>query len=349
MPGREIVRTKQIEGVVTPGVICNGGHYFFVNLQVYEDGLVNCWELLDLPLFKGKLSSGWVVPAIPDREEISIHHLGAWRIEEGRWDHTTPDTFYDHVVSLVRELNPDMVNLYDCRGQTTKLVGKVRVMESPREAPSRWKNPESYLPRRVTGESMSVFVRRGAEVFLANLRVFADKTVEIGRLPDTPLIMNVDDLGPAIREGILLAELAPGTRVHIHGLGQFVAAEESYHIAIDEIAKDIADHVEALNDRPTSGDRCKAAYDAFVADPSVATRDALREAYESTPEHTRQYVLRDMDLKDHPIRMIIYGEHEIEHWSHRIVARSLGDSPLPSIEVPKIPGAGDDDPTESGL
>ena len=51
----------------------------------------------------------------------------------------------------------------------------------------------------------------------------------------------------------------------------------------------------------------------------------------------------DMDTKDIPVRMIIYGDEEIEHWSHRAVARSLGDEELPTIEVPKPVDDGEGD------
>ena len=60
---------------------------------------------------------------------------------------------------------------------------------------------------------------------------------------------------------------------------------------------------------------------------------ALRAAYEAVPEHHRMYV-GDMDTKDVAVRMIIYGEQEIEGWSHRLVARARG-LPLPTIRVPK--------------
>lgn len=49
----------------------------------------------------------------------------------------------------------------------------------------------------------------------------------------------------------------------------------------------------------------------------------------------------DMDTKDVAVRMVIYGEQQIEGWSHRLVARSRGDEELPSIEVPK-PRDGDE-------
>ena len=71
-----------------------------------------------------------------------------------------------------------------------------------------------------------------------------------------------------------------------------------------------------------------------MSEPTVANRAKLKEAYESVPEHHRMYV-GDMDTKDIAVRMVIYGEDEIESWSHRAVARSLGDEDLPTINVPK--------------
>ena len=50
--GDRIIRTQTIDGLVTPAFINNGSHYFFINLPVYADGLVNCWEMVDLALFK---------------------------------------------------------------------------------------------------------------------------------------------------------------------------------------------------------------------------------------------------------------------------------------------------------
>ena len=75
---------------------------------------------------------------------------------------------------------------------------------------------------------------------------------------------------------------------------------------------------------------------------SEEVQQELRQAYEAIPAHNRQYVLGlgDMDVKDIPIRMIIYGEDEIENWTHRQVARKLGMRPLPYIKVKgALPGS----------
>ncbi|HKQ72547.1 MAG TPA: hypothetical protein VJ810_02390 [Blastocatellia bacterium] len=93
--------------------------------------------------------------------------------------------------------------------------------------------------------------------------------------------------------------------------------------------------------RIASSQKCRECYEAFLAAPTVANREALREAYEAVPEHNRAY-LGDMDTKDVPIRMIIYGKQELENWSHRIVASELGYSPLPTIFTPDVLPDGDE-------
>jgi hypothetical protein len=67
--GRSIRRVMTIDRVVLPAFIHNGG-YFFINLPVYADGLVDAWDILDRLLFEEKLSQGWVTTSIPDGESI---------------------------------------------------------------------------------------------------------------------------------------------------------------------------------------------------------------------------------------------------------------------------------------
>src|SRR5690242_10628936 len=108
MSSDRVFRTRTIDGVVLPAVIHNGG-YYFTDLPVFADGLVDCWELLDLQLFRQKLEQGWVVPAIPDGESISVHSLGSWRVEAGHWE-LDEEGLYQRVLSVVRSLNPKMEN-----------------------------------------------------------------------------------------------------------------------------------------------------------------------------------------------------------------------------------------------
>src|SRR2546425_394844 len=87
-----------------PGIIHNGS-YFLTELQVFADGLINCWEMVDLPMFKEKLRRGWVVTSIPDGSELSIHGIGSVAVTSVAWVHT-PKSLVKFVQDIVKTLNP---------------------------------------------------------------------------------------------------------------------------------------------------------------------------------------------------------------------------------------------------
>lgn len=307
MSGTRIIRTQLIEGVATPAIIHNGS-YFFVNLAVYADGLVNCWEMVDFPLFEKKLASGWVTTTIPDGATISIHDFAAWKIEDGSWE-LTQATLFDRVKALVRELNPRMENLFDCHGTTVDVIGNVRYSRHglARERPVRFAKPElGRFSQRTEGEHASILVRVDATHYLADLRVFADGTIELGRLP-VPETLDIAAFTAAAREGRVLTSVPKGTRVVIHGLGAFTVGIEYYATELDELVRSVPDLVDRANSRPDSVQRCRDAFRAYQDDPTDARREALRVAYEAVPVHHQIYV-GDMDTKDMEVRRVLYGE-----------------------------------------
>lgn len=332
MKANRVFRSKTIDGLVTPAFIHNG-NYYFINMPVFADGLVNCWEMVDLAIFRSKLQSGWVVGAVPDGQTVSVHGLGAWTASGGQWELSTND-LYEQVLSLVRQLNPRMENLHDCQGRTIEEIRGVKtfILPSGQERPLRLVNPESVFPDRVSGASISVLVR-DRDYWVADLRVFADGTIELGRLPRCETL-TLDALQRFIEDGRMVETAPAGSRMHFHGLGSLIVAEEHYCVDPREQIREVSDLVDKLNDRPDSLARCRSAHTAYLANPTVALRDALREAYEAVPQHNRRYV-GDMDTKDIEVRMIVYGEQELENWSHRVVGRRRGMSPLPNIRVPK--------------
>src|SRR5690349_4973972 len=99
-----ICRTKEIRGYEFPGIIHNGS-YFLMELQVFADGLINCWQMVDLPMLKTKLQRGWVVTSIPDGAELSIHGIGNVKVTSAAWVHT-PHTLIKFIQDTVKTLNP---------------------------------------------------------------------------------------------------------------------------------------------------------------------------------------------------------------------------------------------------
>src|SRR6266496_1240622 len=108
----QICRTKEIRGYAFPGIIHNGS-YFHTDLEVFADGLIFCWEMVDLSMFIAKLRSGWVVTSIPDGKPLNIHGIGTLSFSAPAWAHTSK-SLISFIRATIKELNPRLENLYDC-------------------------------------------------------------------------------------------------------------------------------------------------------------------------------------------------------------------------------------------
>ena len=145
--------------------------------------------------------------------------------------------------------------------------------------------------------------------------------------------MDLEEFKKKLKTGWVVTNLPEGASVGLSFLGNFTVKDVKSFVKEDEFLKEVIDEIAALNGQPTSSDICCQAYKEFQDAKTDAARAKLKTAYEAIPEHNRRYVLHDMDVKDIPIRMIIYGEDEIEKWSHRIASKHLGLKPLPTIKV----------------
>lgn len=182
---------------------------------------------------------------------------------------------------------------------------------------------------QIPGVSLPAFLHNGGIYTLFDIIIFKDGMIDCLEL------LSFEEFRERVEGGWIVTTLPEGARIDISLLAQCQVTEVHSFVREEEFVKEVADEIERLNDRPTTIDRCRVAYTQYNADPSEETWLALKKAYEAIPEHNRDRVLGDMDVKDIPIRMIIYGEEEVEKWSHRIVSRELGLDPLPTIQVQK--------------
>lgn len=65
----EIIRGKGLSAFI------HNGHYYETIIGVFEDGTIDCWELVNFEEFKTKVAEGWVVTQVPKGARISCHHL----------------------------------------------------------------------------------------------------------------------------------------------------------------------------------------------------------------------------------------------------------------------------------
>lgn len=329
-----ICRTKEIRGYEIPGIIHNG-NYFLTDLQVFADGLINCWQMVDLPMFKDKLRSGWVVTEIPHGADLSIHGIGSVAVKSPTWAHSQK-SLVTYIQDVVRTLNPRMENLYDCHGRDTEEVGKVRYAAVNTDNPRPWKTdqPISPLVRGMFGDSLRHFQVRDGLPRLVTIQLFKD---------DSAIVFG-DSEHQTLDFGVLIKQLSDrdhfripdaGDRVVIQGLVDFTAGEWDYCVDPGQLVAEFHDLHDRVHGRPGAIEQCMRAYREYLGEQSAKTLRVLREKYEAVPTHLRMYC-GDMDVKDIPIRMILYGKDQIQNWSHYRVAKQSGEE-LPSIDIPEPP------------
>jgi len=307
-----ITRTEILEGFSIPGIIHNM-QYHFADLQVYSDGLISCWEMVDLSMFKDKLNKGWVVTSIPNGEAISIFSLGHWTIEQGEWQHTK-ETLYDYVYSLVKRLNPTLENLYDYNGSNSKLIGKATVAKHfmPDPKPYHFDGPNSFFPRKISGEKFHFFYRsEDDKTYLAELSLFKSGRIEITNIP-TKKIFKFEELKDLINKEILTTDIKVGETINIINLGSFKVVSGS-GVDIKFKLNELTDKFNELNGRENSISKCARIFDEYKQNPTKKLRDELKDAYEVVPEHQRIFV-GTMDTKDYEVRQVIYGEIVKKEW-----------------------------------
>jgi hypothetical protein len=193
--------------------------------------------------------------------------------------------------------------------------------------PWRIKTSREQDGQIIPGTFLKAFIHNGDTYYLTDIKIYKDGMIDCWELVD------FETFKRKVASGWVVTTLPEGAKVSITLTAQFRAVEVSSWIREEEFIKEVADEIESLNGRQTTLEKCSAAYKKFLAEQSDEARDLLKQAYEAIPEHRRRFVLGDMDVKDIPVRMIIYGEDEVEKWSHRQVAKSLGVKPLPTINV----------------
>ena len=124
--------------------------------------------------------------------------------------------------------------------------------------------------------------------------IYADRMVDCWGL------VSFEEFLEKVRSGWVATELEDGARASAHEVASWTMTEPLAWVDADELIAEVADDIERLNGRPTSGDRCLDAAEAYVDEPTEENRLALRAAYEAVPGHHRIY-LGDMDHRDVPV------------------------------------------------
>lgn len=327
------------DGVAIPGFIRNGT-YFFTELEVFADGIFECWGAVDQDFLARKFKEGWISATVPSGAKFSIHDVIQGKVVSGSWTHDNR-TLHESLLDSLHILNPSMEGLVDFEGEDVEVRNGVRYAKIgfTEGAPLRQsRDSKTDQPSK----SRFAFVRENGRVFLTSLRIYADGGIDVHPVFGQERVIGIEEFEQVVESGDISVTVPNGTVIEIDQLGRFEVSDVwSYVERSSDFVQEVAEIAGELKGEPDSLTKCRDAYQQYLNEPTTQKREQLKTAYESVPEHHRMYI-GDMDTKDIAVRMIIYGEDEIEGWSHRAVARSLGEDELPTIDVPKPVGEDED-------
>jgi hypothetical protein len=280
--------------------------YFLVHIDVYADGLVECWESVDLKLFAAKLAEGWVAFRPRRGADFAVSMFGGGTIVEAEWSMTAA-AFERRVHEVVRELNPTLSNLLDLQGSSTEMRNGVRWAKL--SAPGRVTYRRQSGGKLIAGRSRPVLVpcdgSRGRDFELTKWFVYHDGLAQIGYGSE---LMSFDAVSALVEAGRIATAAPDGSWIGIPGLGRLRLKRSHWQVEPQERIREMRDLLAALGGHPDAVSACFAEFQAYEREPSDDNRERLRAAYEAVPKHLRRFCCRDQDRKDFPIKAILYPE-----------------------------------------
>jgi hypothetical protein len=279
MIGWQIVRMsplRKIRGRAFSNFICNFT-YSFSMLDVYSDGLVNCWGLVDLPQLRRKAETDWISPQPLVGEPVRFHHLGAALVAEAEWKLTALD-LVDLAIATIAELNTqgDDMDELAC-------------------TPLRQFTSRSYYREGaggvILGIEVPLLIRDGGSFLFTPCPIYANGTAQLW--PDGPA-EPVDAIIAGIERGSLAVAAPEGAWISISGLGQFRSGQSQWYVTPAERIREIHDEIDRLNGAPGLDRVCIEQYKTYRDDPSPANKERLRIAAELVPRYRWRYFSVDM-------------------------------------------------------
>lgn len=116
-------------------------------------------------------------------------------------------------------------------------------------------------------------------------------------------MLTLDEFRAKLDSGWITVTPVDGAPVSTFELATWDFANSDAWLTPDGLFAEVRNEMDRLAGRPTAEDRCDAAVDAFVREPTEENRAALLAAYLAVPEHERMF-LGDMDVKDWPYRAL---------------------------------------------
>jgi len=128
-----------------------------------------------------------------------------------------------------------------------------------------------------------------------------------GRLIFGGEVHSLSSFTKLVEDELVVTVLPDDQRTYVPEVTSFIATNVTNIVSDDDFLREIPDIVRDLNGQPTTLDRCRDAWQEYLANPSDVRREQLKAAYEEVPRHNRLW-LGGFEEKDIPIRKVIYGD-----------------------------------------
>jgi len=94
--------------------IIDNSNYYLIDVIVYQDGSIFCWELIHLESFKERLESGKILITLPNDAKLHLEGWGIIEVKEFNNFKTNSD-FVKEIEDVICELNDRKTRAEICR------------------------------------------------------------------------------------------------------------------------------------------------------------------------------------------------------------------------------------------
>ena len=168
----------------------------------------------------------------------------------------------------------------------------------------------------IIGQSLPVFIHN-YHYMLSEIHIYKDGMIDCWELTD------LNGFIEKVRSGWIKTSIPDNHDLYAFPLGNFKIEKFFPGRSEEELIKEVKDILAILNNRPTSLNLCREAFQTYQSNPSKEHFNKLKESYELVPNHNKKFILGDMDVDDIPIRVILFGEDEYEKSHKGQVQRQL--------------------------
>lgn len=254
-------------------VLIRNTEYHYTAMSVFEDGVVDAWEGLDLPLLRRRIETGWVATHIPRRGRLVLGELGEVVVEKFE-PSASGQEIEARALAAIAHYNTALANLVDLGGDPAHRVGKFRSAKLPSmDCTHVRKIDDATNVPALT--SLVIDASSSKEPKLTRCFTYADGKVRIGTEGD---LMGIDGLLEALRAGRLTTLASQGHWLEIDGVGAVrFAAYARVGISNTELVRRSRAYVTRIGGMALRRQRPSGRYPVVRVSEEAATSEPARD------------------------------------------------------------------------